>query len=103
MSTAAHAAPAAEGEPVRLVAHPNGCLTMSLHRPKALNALNLPMVRLLTKGLRSVQREAGGAGSKCVLVYGEGERRSALGATSAPWPCRSTRRTPPSSSARSTR
>jgi len=79
MSTAAHAAPAAEGEPVRLVAHPNGCLTMSLHRPKALNALNLPMVRLLTKGLRSVQREAGGAGSKCVLVYGEGDKAFCAG------------------------
>jgi enoyl-CoA hydratase/carnithine racemase len=89
-TTASHAAPAAaaapkeESDPARLTAHPNGCLTMSLHRPKALNALNLPMVRLLTKGLRSVREGAaagklGAPGSKCVLVYGEGDKAFCAG------------------------
>lgn len=64
---------------MRILPHPNGCLTLSLHRPKALNALNLTMVRLLTSGLRSVGSGPTDLGHKCVLVYGEGDKAFCAG------------------------
>lgn len=47
---------------------------MSLQRPKALNSLSLPMVRLLTAGLKQHADK-----SKYVLVYGEGEKAFCAG------------------------
>lgn len=76
-SSASAAPPAEEPAPVRITPHPNGCLTMSLHRPKALNALNLPMIRLLTSGLKSLSKHK--HHSKCVLVYGEGDKAFCAG------------------------
>lgn len=49
---------------------------MSLQRPKALNSLSLPMVRLLTKGLHQAEHDAK---TKCVLVYGDGEKAFCAG------------------------
>jgi enoyl-CoA hydratase len=78
-AASASAPAAADDPPVRATPHPNGCLTLSLHRPKALNALNLPMVRLMTAALRSVGKDKSSPGSKCVLVYGEGEKAFCAG------------------------
>lgn len=78
MSSAAPTAAAAAEEPapVRITPHGNGCTTLSLHRAKALNALNLPMIRLLTSGLSSQQASPP---RRCVLVYGEGEKAFCAG------------------------
>lgn len=61
--------------PVAITPHANGCLTLSLHRPKALNALSLPMVHLLTEGLLLARKQK----AKTVLVYGEGDRAFCAG------------------------
>lgn len=74
MSTNAAAAATTE-PPVRITPHPNGSLTLSLHRPKALNALSKPMVDLLTEGLLTARKQQ----SRCVLVYGEGDRAFCAG------------------------
>ena len=66
--------------PVRVTAHANGCTTLSLHRAKALNALNLSMIRLLTSGLTSAAQPSTSAHPRrCVLVYGEGEKAFCAG------------------------
>lgn len=69
--------PQSEPAPVRITPHANGCLTLELRRPKALNSLSTPMVRLLTRGLRDEAARAGK--TKCVLVYGEGEKAFCAG------------------------
>lgn len=75
MSAKSTAATEAELPPVRITQNANGCMTMQLQRPKALNSLSLPMVRLLTEGLKAADKNQ----SRYVLVYGEGEKAFCAG------------------------
>ena len=65
------------GSPSVLTHISNGLAVVTLNRPKALNSLNLDMIRLLTPALRQWQTEDSGV--KVVLVRGEGGKAFCAG------------------------
>lgn len=61
---------------VEKVLHPNGCLVVTLNRPRALNALNMEMIELLWQ----VFREAESSGDvKLIVLKGAGDRAFCAG------------------------
>jgi enoyl-CoA hydratase len=54
----------------------NGVLTITLNRPKALNALSLEMIRAMDPVLRAAARDAS---VRCVVLQGAGERAFCAG------------------------